>query len=269
MKNINTLFRATALRLASVATDYTHKCCRQPLMGKSVMKNLIWVIAISGFLFTGSLKSQTVCDSLQVDSVHVQSGYLSIYFSNASQHSIVYPLLVVTLSPNPYLTVSGNPAISSFLDVAGGFNNGVTEFLPTLTQTTPANLVPLNTLFVGTASMYDPNDSSFFCLFQFSFTYGTLTGNAIDEGDTQLNSMSVYPNPATDRINVSLSGDVVQNASITITNALGEIVFAESNFMNNNNSVGELINIEKFAPGIYVLAVTSGGSRASTRFIKE
>lgn len=269
MKNVNTLVSEAESRLTAKEHDISKRKREHVRRGNRQFKGLFFAIIMSSFLFSGTLRAQTVCDSLQIDSVQVQGNMLSIYFSNASQHGIVYPILIVTLNPNPHLTVSSNAAISSYLDIAGGANNGVTQFLPTLTQTTPANLVPLNTVFTGTASMYDPNDSSFFCAFQFSFTYGTLTGNAIEEEGALLTGMNVYPNPVSDNVNVNLSGLNDQHANVTITNALGEVVFSESAEVERDKPFSKTINTETFAPGVYFLSIDASGNHAVARFIKE
>lgn len=233
------------------------------------MKKLLLVTAFSGILVSGILKSQTLCDSLQIDSVQVQGSNLWIFYSNQSQQTIIYPFVVAALTPNPYLALSGSAAFSSYLDIAGGSNNGVTQFGPTLTTVSPANMVPLNTVFSGVATLYDPNDSSFICMTQFSFTYGTMSGNGIGEVGSPSISISVYPNPASMFLNVNINTGLEQETNLTITNILGEVVFTIQHITNESGNNTLMIDTEHLSSGVYCVNVEGDGARGTQKFIKE
>ncbi|MFL5764330.1 MAG: PKD domain-containing protein [Bacteroidia bacterium] len=72
-----------------------------------------------------------------------------------------------------------------------------------------------------------------------------LTG--IDENALD-NSVSVYPNPATDLINITVSGKEVK--SMTISNAIGQIVYSSQTPFTNTT----VIDAGTFAEGIYTLS---------------
>jgi len=78
--------------------------------------------------------------------------------------------------------------------------------------------------------------------------------------DAATASISLYPNPATDVLNIAV--DFIQ--SITITDASGKMVFT-SNF-NNLDQVE--VSVSDFESGIYVVTVTSVSGVISSRFVK-
>lgn len=85
-------------------------------------------------------------------------------------------------------------------------------------------------------------------------------------GITELSnsSISIYPNPAKDLINVMMDASIFNNATIELYDAIGKLVIAEK--VVNNTTV---IHIESLAKGIYTIRIVSEGKQLSTRIIKE
>jgi hypothetical protein len=65
----------------------------------------------------------------------------------------------------------------------------------------------------------------------------------------EVNELSVYPNPATDVLNISFDGEVTQ---LTIMNASGQVVYT-----NNAIQKPETINISDFEAGVYLVQIVA------------
>lgn len=77
----------------------------------------------------------------------------------------------------------------------------------------------------------------------------SVTGDLATMGTVELGSksLSVYPNPATDVVNIKL-GDNKTVQSVEIVNLAGQSVFA-------SKSLSETVNVNFLAPGVYVVRV--------------
>ena len=157
------------------------------------MKKLFATLCIALCAFLPAMNAQSsVCDSISVSgtTLDVNALYITVY--NSSEHFIVYPFFTIDLDENPYITVNDNVSIPSFLSVPSDASEGSTSAMYMLSMS-PASEVPLNTVFEGSVTITDPNDSLFSCSYDFSFTYGDLI-SSVDENADQ--SFVVYPNPA-------------------------------------------------------------------------
>ena len=67
-------------------------------------------------------------------------------------------------------------------------------------------------------------------------------------GETDVNGMMIYPNPAKDNLTIKAEG----MTRITITNTLGQVVYDM-----NANSDNEVINMSKYDAGIYMVRITT------------
>ena len=67
-------------------------------------------------------------------------------------------------------------------------------------------------------------------------------------GETNVNGMMVYPNPAKDNLTIKAEG----MTRITITNTLGQVVYDM-----NANSDNEVINMSQYDAGIYMVRITT------------
>ncbi|MCF8424413.1 MAG: T9SS type A sorting domain-containing protein [Bacteroidia bacterium] len=85
-------------------------------------------------------------------------------------------------------------------------------------------------------------------------------------GIIELNStsVSVYPNPAENSINVLMDASLVNNASIELYDAIGKLIITEK-VLNTNTA----IFINHLSKGIYTLRVVSNGNQTAKRIIKE
>lgn len=97
-----------------------------------------------------------------------------------------------------------------------------------------------------------------------------LTGPAIDGGSTGIadinttKMLTVYPNPSTTLINMSLP-DAVSNATISVTDMNGKSIYDNEHFSGEKVS----INIHSFAEGHYFVYVRDHIHFYSGRFVKQ
>ena len=95
--------------------------------------------------------------------------------------------------------------------------------------------------------------------------YTTVTAQAI-AGVSALskNVFTVYPNPATDFLNIQYNGSVTDSVNITITNLLGEVVLQSA-----ATSVSNTVDISALASGIYMVKTQSGNISSVTKIVKK
>ncbi|HLA56930.1 MAG TPA: T9SS type A sorting domain-containing protein [Flavobacterium sp.] len=93
----------------------------------------------------------------------------------------------------------------------------------------------------------------------------TADGNCVPLGSQQFtdNKIKVYPNPAGRQITVSTGFDM-QNASIQISDALGQVVLSKENY----NGIEVILNVSALQNGLYILEIRQGESVFQTKWIK-
>ena len=78
------------------------------------------------------------------------------------------------------------------------------------------------------------------------------------------NELSLYPNPASDIVNVSLSNGELIN-DIVIIDLSGKVVFSQSNI----NLSFSVINIDQFNAGVYILSVNGKNTKSTKKLIVQ
>lgn len=76
---------------------------------------------------------------------------------------------------------------------------------------------------------------------------------------------NLYPNPATDYIKISRTGESLSNPYIQVLNLLGEIIYSK----NLGSSRILYINTTGLEPGLYFVKIQDGSSYYSKKFIKN
>jgi hypothetical protein len=74
--------------------------------------------------------------------------------------------------------------------------------------------------------------------------------------------LSIYPNPASNKLNIKFEGNVPQNLIAHIYDSKGSLIKSET-------IVGNEIDINNLAQGLYLLTIESKGKRYSNKFVKE
>lgn len=100
--------------------------------------------------------------------------------------------------------------------------------------------------------------------YQISGSYPVLT-TGIDDNQTA-GAFSLYPNPANDKIYITLADGATQAADVKIMNTLGQVIYTATQLQLQNG-----IDISQLNPGIYILQVASEKTQTPSmkKFIKE
>ncbi len=106
--------------------------------------------------------------------------------------------------------------------------------------------------------------------------YQSLCKNFVDEGgvacttfvgieilDNNSHNIAVYPNPATDKINVQLK-NYSQNLKIVVTNNLGQIILTEQ-LTNTDNLTTNVTNLNS---GVYFVTIYTDNQKFVQKFVK-
>jgi hypothetical protein len=80
--------------------------------------------------------------------------------------------------------------------------------------------------------------------------------------EKDIDKISIYPNPATNKLNLVFEGNMSKNLIVNVYDSKGSLVKSETILDNE-------INISNLAQGLYLLTIESEGKRYSNKFIKE
>jgi hypothetical protein len=76
----------------------------------------------------------------------------------------------------------------------------------------------------------------------------------------------LYPNPATNMVNLSFDNQATEQAEIQIFNIIGKEVISENATVGNGKVVS--INVEMLSPGMYFVKVITNNNMYVEKFIK-
>jgi hypothetical protein len=93
----------------------------------------------------------------------------------------------------------------------------------------------------------------------FDCTIG-ISENALD------NALSLYPNPATNEVYISLSDKTFSNFDITIANSLGQILERKTNV---DNATRATINVSNYSSGIYFVTIKAGENISTKKLLVQ
>ena len=93
--------------------------------------------------------------------------------------------------------------------------------------------------------------------------------NGISENKTQVDNLSIYPNPVSNNFNITFNGKVKENATVIVSDIQGRQLFSQHiNVTNGNNNI--LIDASNFSKGMYFVQINiSEKTAANSKFIKE
>jgi hypothetical protein len=81
-------------------------------------------------------------------------------------------------------------------------------------------------------------------------------------------SLSVFPVPANDVLNVSFQTSTNEAMQLVIYNAMGQVVMTQNVFSNVGKSQMD-ISVADLAAGVYQLEIVKGAARSATKFVKQ
>jgi hypothetical protein len=76
-------------------------------------------------------------------------------------------------------------------------------------------------------------------------------------------TINLFPNPAGDRLNVSVEG-VQKKTAIKVYNLMGKLVMQQE----SGNTITQL-NVSKLSAGFYLVHVNDGNETRSAKFVKQ
>jgi hypothetical protein len=121
-------------------------------------------------------------------------------------------------------------------------------------------------LGTGTGANHQQNENAIIYIRVLKSDIGETSAN-IAEYNT-INSVQVYPNPATDFVTVNIVSPIKTSASIKIYNIFGQKVYDSAvNISAGNNPL--VINTENLTTGLYIIHVESGNFKTSQKMLKK
>ncbi|MBA3682543.1 MAG: T9SS type A sorting domain-containing protein [Bacteroidetes bacterium] len=78
---------------------------------------------------------------------------------------------------------------------------------------------------------------------------------------------SIFPNPATDKLNILLTNKKAENVSVNIMNNLGQLVKAID--LGNSTTINNQIDLTGLSSGMYVIKTNVGSASSSKKLVKE
>lgn len=111
-------------------------------------------------------------------------------------------------------------------------------------------------------------DTDGFNLNYFNVRSATKKKARISTGN-MINSLKVYPNPASNQLSVALEADDKETLYYEIVNILGTVVQKKQFISTGSPDFSEKLDISEFPAGIYFITIGNGEQTATKRFIKQ
>lgn len=143
-------------------------------------------------------------------------------------------------------TTDGNLAVQWYYDYTPGNTAGITSEATFVY----GMMVPVDEIgeFCNTTEVYE----------------GTWNWIGIEENT--LSEMKVYPNPAENIVNVTVSSKENTNANVTITNLMGQVVYTQNmSLVAGNNAIQ--LDVANYNAGVYVVNVKTNTGISSQKVI--
>lgn len=90
-------------------------------------------------------------------------------------------------------------------------------------------------------------------------------GDGIEGKTVSTNNLSIFPNPASQSVNISFETTAIQNTCLKITNVIGQT--AETIVNKNLNPGKYTYNINSLNPGVYFVTLTEGNIKLTKKLI--
>ncbi|MBQ2499368.1 MAG: T9SS type A sorting domain-containing protein, partial [Bacteroidales bacterium] len=95
------------------------------------------------------------------------------------------------------------------------------------------------------------------------------TNYSVNELSANVLNYDIFPNPATDVVNMRFYQDNIGEANILLFNTLGQMVYSEEIYVSESLSE-HAINVENLQKGLYFLKITNAdGLTKTVKFVKE
>jgi hypothetical protein len=215
--------------------------------------------ALSYTWVPGNLSGSQVSVSPASNTSYKIMGADSIGCTNSSSVSVsVYPVSTLTVTTNPQ-TVCAGKTVTLTVSGASSYTWNTGPQSPTI-SVTPANTTIYTIAAVGAYS----------CWVGSIYTLNVKNCTGLKELNENKNLFAVYPNPATEAVNVELQMENAGITSIEIYNSLEQIVYTWQNLSSSKESpYSYRIDIRGHAKGIYYLKVSTSDQCAVRKLLLE
>lgn len=99
----------------------------------------------------------------------------------------------------------------------------------------------------------------------FALNKKVVSANFINDGIEKVSSLQLYPNPATDWINIKINTESPLEGELIISDISGRIIYKET--VISSNVVPVSVEIASFTKGLYIITFESRDFSESTKFI--
>ena len=138
-----------------------------------------------------------------------------------------------------------------------------------ISATTGAAYSPLNDLNPQTKYYWKVRAISLSDTSLWSNTFNFSTGTVgIDENNSKVNDINVFPNPTTGKVNITLDASNQSDIDVLVTDIVGKEVFKDKfNSVSGNNIYS--INLSHLPEGLYLIKIISENNSFTRRIILD
>ncbi|MEQ8238747.1 MAG: CotH kinase family protein [Cyclobacteriaceae bacterium] len=205
---------------------------------------------------------KSICQGEAFKGFETTGGYVITETSSTGADSIV--VLNLTVNPLPDFTIGEDTAVYQHNAVLLQPDTDFDSYLWNTGATTKSLSVENNEEGVFSYWLQVTNDHG--CINKDTIEISVNKPDILSAGQNTLQSIKVFPNPATDKIQIELANSKLAGAKIRITAISGAVMFTGE--LNAGADFQE-IDITKFSAGIYMLNIKSDKTEKSIRLIKQ
>ena len=114
--------------------------------------------------------------------------------------------------------------------------------------------------------LIEPTNSTYFTI---SKKFTITNGTASTEENTLSDTFSLYPNPTSDLLNISLSSKVTSDLDLSIFDISGRLIHKETISSNDRTSNQHQISMSRFPAGMYMIHLKSDQLQKTVKIIKQ
>jgi len=210
-------------------------------------KILLLLLVISIHSYAQTLNCGAICIQ-SIENLDTTNHTLDVVVFNGDTNQVNYPSVVVTNNLGD--TVAN---INSLFFFFAQLSN------TTVTHTIPTTLTTLPSSFTGTVYFTD-NGWNITC----SYAYPMICGSGINELQTNINPILIYPNPAKDYASISIPENEWNSASISVIDYTGKTVHC-----TKAQSGSILLNLENMSKGIYLVITETAKGRYTNKLVVQ
>ena len=209
----------------------------------------------SAYNYVWALKAYVTSDVRTERGIETQEFELAIN-ENVNDEVTIVPL-------DKTVATSTNESVFQHYNVYRGENLNEMELLAETVEGKYFDVLSYGTYYYQVRSVYKDGDET--CesepanSFQNPDQYYVKV-ELLNIGETGVNGMMVYPNPAKDNLTIKAEG----MKRVTITNTLGQVVYD-----NDVNSDNEVINMSQYDAGIYMVRITTESGSVVRKVSKQ